>query len=165
MKVGKLGLLIVFGLVLLTNCNNNEDDGIDCSLFDPAFPELHIRLVDETGTNLIENGTINPENITVEGNFSNPGFRYIPPNEFAEPDAEIRKYDNTIFLFIANKSKFEYTINLNDTTSIILKFDARFAELPCEVSYFIPTKLTFNNQNVESENEESELSFLAKIEI
>ena len=151
--------------ILISSCSNNDDEGIDCSLFDPAFPELYIRLVDETGANLIENGTIDPENITVKGNFSNPGFRYVPPNEFAEPNADIRKYDNTLFLFIANESNFEYTINLNDTTSIILKFDARFAELPCEVSYFIPTKLTFNNQNIESENEESELRFLAEIKI
>lgn len=151
--------------ILISSCSNNDDEGIDCSLFDPAFPELYIRLVDETGANLIENGTIDPENITVEGNFSNPGFRYVPPNEFAEPNADIRKYDNTLFLFIANESNFEYTINLNDTTSIILKFDARFAELPCEVSYFIPTKLKFNDQNIESENEESELRFLAEIKI
>ena len=152
--------------ILLTSCSNDDDNGIDCSLFDPAFPELYIRLVDETGANLIENGTIDPENITVEGDFSNPGFRYIPPSEFGEPDAEIRKYDNTLFLFIANESNFEYTINLDDSISIILNFEARFAELPCEVSYYIPTKLSYNNQNIESENAESnELTFLAEIQL
>ncbi len=161
----KILTLFLIG-ILISSCSNNDDEEvIDCSLFDPAFPELYIRLVDETGTNLIENETIDPEDITVEGDFSNPGFRYIPPHGFAEPDSDIRKYDNTLFLFIPNESKFEYTINLNDTTSIILEFDARFAELPCEVSYFIPTKLTFNNQNIESENEESELIFLAEIKI
>ena len=161
----KILTLFLIG-ILISSCSNNDDEEvIDCSLFDPAFPELYIRLVDETGTNLIENETIDPENITVEGDFSNPGFRYIPPHGFAEPDSDIRKYDNTLFLFIPNESKFEYTINLNDTTFIILEFDARFAELPCEVSYFIPTKLTFNNQNIESENEESELIFLAEIKI
>ena len=161
----KILTLLLIG-ILISSCSNNDDEEvIDCSLFDPAFPELYIRLVDETGTNLIENETIDPEDITVEGDFSNPGFRYIPPHGFAEPDSDIRKYDNTLFLFIPNESKFEYTINLNDTTSIILEFDARFAELPCEVSYFIPTKLTFNNQNIESENEESELIFLAEIKI
>ena len=161
----KIFTLLLIG-ILISSCSNNDDDGIDCSLFDPAFPELYIRLVDETGANLIENGTIDPENITVEGDFSNPGFRYIPPNEYAEPDADIRKYDNTLFLFIANESKFEYTINLNDTTSINLEFDARFAELPCEVSYFIPTKLIYNDQTIESENAETdELIFLAEIEI
>ena len=66
--------LILIGLLL--SCSNNDDDGIDCSLFDPAFPELYIRLVDETGTNLIDNGTIDPDNITIEGNFSNADFRF-----------------------------------------------------------------------------------------
>ena len=161
----KILTLFLIG-ILLTSCSNDDDNGIDCSLFDPAFPQLYIRLVDETGANLIENGTFDPENITVEGDFANPGYRYIPHNEFAEPDADIRKYDNTLFLFIANESKFEYTINLDDSTSIILNFDARFAELPCEVSYFIPTKLIYNNQNIESENAETdELTFLAEIQI
>ncbi|GGD97912.1 hypothetical protein [Maribacter cobaltidurans] len=161
----KLLILFLIG-ILFTSCSSDDDNGIDCSLFDPAFPELYIRLVDETGTNLIENGTIDPENITVEGDFSNPGFQYIPPNEFAEPDADIRKYDKTLYLFIPNESNFKYTINLDDSTSIILNFEARFAELPCEVSYYIPTKLTFNNQNVESENAETdELIFLAEIKI
>lgn len=160
----KIFTLLLIG-ILVSNCSNNDDDGIDCSLIIPAVPELYIRLVDETGANLIENGTIQPENITVEGVFSNPGFRYIPPNEFAEPDADIRKYDNTLNLFIPNESNFEYTINLDDSTSIILNFEARFAEPPC-VSYFIPTKLIYNNQNVESENAETdELIFLAEIKI
>lgn len=159
--------ILIFSLIgiLISSCSNDDEGGIDCTVFDPAFPELYIRLVNKTGANLIENGTIDPENITVEGDFSNPDFLYIPPHEFAEPDADIRKYDNTLLLFIPRESKFEYTINLNDTTSIILEFDARLVELPCGVSYFIPTKLTYNNQNVESENEESELKFLAEIEI
>ena len=161
----KLLTLFLIG-ISLTSCSSDDDNGIDCSLFDPAFPELYIRLVDETGANLIENGSIDPENITVEGNFSNPDFRYIPPNEFAEPDAHIRKYDNTLYLFYPNESNFEYTINLDDSKSIILNFEARFAELPCGVSYYIPTKLTYNNQNVESENAETdELIFLAEIQI
>ncbi|QYA26919.1 hypothetical protein G3I01_15920 [Gramella sp. MT6] len=108
----KKRLTILLIGILISSCSNNDDDGIDCSIFDPAILELYIRLVDENGDNLIENGTIDPENITVEGDFSNPGFRYIPPNEFAEPDADIRKYDNTLFLFIPNQPKFEYTIFL-----------------------------------------------------
>ena len=159
-------LTLLFIGILFISCSNEEDNGINCSLFDPAFPELYVRLVDETGANLIENGTIDPETIMVEGDFSNPGFRHIPPNEFGEPDAEIRKYDNTLYLFIANESNFEYTINLDDSTSIILNFETRFAELPCGVSYYLPTKLTYNNQNIESENTESdELAFLAEIEL
>jgi hypothetical protein len=126
---------------------------------------LYLRLVDENGANLIKNITIEPENIRVEGNFINSGFRPIPSNKFAEPDADIRKYDDSLFLFIVDELKFEHAINLNNTISMVLEFDARFAEFPCGVSYFISTKLNFNNQNTALDNEESELKLLTEIEI
>ncbi|EAQ50980.1 hypothetical protein [Leeuwenhoekiella blandensis] len=160
----KIFTLLLIG-ILVSSCSNDDDEGIDCSLFDPAFPEIYIRIVDETGANLLENGTIDPENITVEGDFSNPGFRFNPPNEYAGPDSEIRKYDNTLSLYIPYESEFDYIINLDESTTIVLEFEAKLAELPCDVSFFIPTKLTFNSQNIESENEESDLIFLAEIEI
>ena len=74
--------IILIGL-LLSSCSNEDDDGIDCSLFDPAFPSLYLRIVDDTGANLIENGTIDPNNIGIEGDFENAGFQFIPANEFA----------------------------------------------------------------------------------
>ena len=79
--------------ILFTSCSSDDDNGIDCSLFDPAFPELYIRLVDETGANLIENGTFDPENITIEGDFSNPDFRYIPPSEYDDEYIRVEKRD------------------------------------------------------------------------
>lgn len=40
------------------------------------------------------------------------------------------------------------------------------AEIPCGISYYVPTKLTYNNQNVESKNTDTDkLMFLAEIEI
>lgn len=141
----KILTLILIGF-LISSCSSDDDNEINCALFDPAFPELYIRLVDGTGVNLIENGTIDPENITVEGDFSNPDFRYIPTNEFAESDADIRKYDNSLSLLIPRESKFEYTINLNVTTSIILEFDAKFAEIPCEISFFVPINLSLTTK-------------------
>jgi len=95
---------------------------------------LYLRLVDENGANLIKNVTIEPENIRVEGNSINSGFRPIPSNKFAKHDADIRKYDDSLFLFIVDELKFEHTINLNNTISMVLEFDARFAEFPGGVS-------------------------------
>ncbi|SFU67551.1 hypothetical protein SAMN05216480_112142 [Pustulibacterium marinum] len=161
----KLLAFVLIG-ILFASCSSDDANEVDCSLFDPVFPELYIRLVDDTGANLIENGTVNPENITVEGNFESPGFWYIPPNEFANPDADIRKYDHTLSLSIPNESNFEYTIHLNSTTTIVLNVEAKFVELPCGVSYFVPTKLTYNNQNIISENAATdEFIFLAEIEL
>lgn len=154
----------VIGL-LVSGCSNNDENEINCSLFDPLFPELYLKLVDENGVNLIENGTFDPNNITVEGNFSNPGFRYNPAHEYAEPDADIRKYDHTLYLFIPRESQFEYTINLNDTTSIVLAFEAELTEIPCDLSYFLPTKISFNNEVLELVQEESDLKFLTIVQL
>ncbi len=156
---------IILIAAFISGCSNNNDDdnGIDCRLFDPEFPELYLRLVDENGANLITNGTIDPENITVEGDFMNPGFRYNPPHEYAEPDADIRKYDNTLSIFIPREAKFKYTINLNETTSITLEFEAELIEIPCGLSYYVPTAAVWNHQEIALQKEEFDLQFLIEV--
>ncbi|WP_424492611.1 hypothetical protein [Salinimicrobium sp. GXAS 041] len=160
-------IFIIILLAAFTSaCSSNDDDnGIDCRLFDPEFPELFVRMVDENGVNLIRIGTIDPENITVEGDFMNPGFRYIPPHEYAEPDAEIRKYDNTLSMFIPREEKFEYKINLDDSTSITLEFEAELVEIPCELFYYVPTGAVFNNQEIALQNEATDLQFLIEVSL
>ena len=156
-------MIILVGLLFLS-CSNDDNDGIDCALFDPAFPSLYIRIVDDAGTNLIENGTIDPNNITVEGNFTGAGFRYIPKNEFAVPSAYIRAFDNTLFLFVPNEPIFQYTINLNDTDSIDLVFTAELTKIPCDISYFKPNGGVYNNETLEL-SVVPPLQFLAIIEM
>ena len=154
----------VIGL-LISGCSNNDENEINCSLFDPLFPELYLRLVDETGANLIENGTFDPENITVEGDFPNPRFSYIPAHEYAEPDARIRKYDHTLFLLIPGESQFEYTAHLDATTSIVLQFEAELTEIPCGISYYVPTGVSFNDEVLELVQEKSDLKFLTVVQL
>lgn len=127
---------------------SNSDDGIDCSLYDPAFPALYVRIVDETGTNLIENGTIDPVYISVEGDFLNAGFRFVPPNEFANPDAEIRELDNSLNLTIPHSSTFQYTIHLNEMDPIKVDFTAELKRIACDLSYFLPIEAIINNQSL-----------------
>ncbi|CDF79485.1 conserved hypothetical protein [Formosa agariphila KMM 3901] len=161
----KICVLFLIG-ILMSSCSDDDKECIDCALFDPAFPDLYIRLVDETGINIIENGTIDPKDITVEGNFSNPNFYYMPPNEYVEPDADIRVYDNTLLLYIPRASAFEYTLHLNDSTAIVLEFEADYTEIPCNISYYNTTQLIYNNQNIESElGASNTLTFLAEIEL
>ena len=76
----KVFVIIIIGF-LFPSCTS-DDDGIDCEIFDPAFPSLFIRIVDATGANLIENENIDPNNITVEGDFPNAGFQFIPASVF-----------------------------------------------------------------------------------
>ncbi len=160
----KVFLLILLG-ILVSSCSNDDYNSIDCSLYDPAFPELYIKLVDDKGRNLIDVGAVDPDDITVDADFSYPNFIYIPPDEYAEPDASIRKYDNTLLLLIPRESKFEYTININETSSFVLNFKAELTEIPCGLSYYIPTDVTFKNKKLELEKEESDIRFLTVVEL
>ena len=46
----KVFVIIIIGF-LFPSCTS-DDDGIDCEIFDPAFPSLFIRIVDATGATL-----------------------------------------------------------------------------------------------------------------
>tara|TARA_R110002049_G_scaffold4504_7_gene31333 strand:+ start:9210 stop:9686 length:477 start_codon:yes stop_codon:yes gene_type:complete len=156
----KIFIFITIG-VILSNCSNDDNDGINCQLFDPAFPTLYIKLVDSNGNNLIEDGIINPDEITLQNGL---GLRFNPPNEFASPDSEIRELDNTIELFISNESTFQYAIKLNATDVILLDFSAELTEIPCDITYYVPTRVVYDNQNLEL-TEGSSLEFLTDLEL
>lgn len=144
----KIVRLLVMVLLFLS-CSNGDDDGIDCALFDPGFPSLYIRIVNSTGDNLIGNGTIDPNDVKVEGDFLGAGFQFIPPNEFANPDADIREFDNTLKISIPNESKFQYTIHLDDITSIKVDFTAELTRIPCDITYFKPNNVTLDGETFE----------------
>ena len=92
------------------------------------------------------------------------GFRFNPPNEFANPDSEIREFDNTIELFIPNESTFQYVIKLNDTETVTLDFLAELTKIPCNITYYTPTGVVYNTQNLEL-REGSSLEFITDIEL
>jgi hypothetical protein len=145
---------------MLSNCSEN-DGGIDCALFDPGFPSLYVRLIDQNGDNLIGNGTIDPNEIIL---LKGLGFRYNPPNEFAVPDSDIRKFDNTIKLYIPNESTFQYIIKLSETDVVTLDISAQRKNIPCDLFYYIPTGILQNNKELQIE-EVFTLEFIAKITI
>lgn len=142
-----------------SNCSNDNGDGIDCSLFDPAFPTLFLKLVDANDTNLFESSELNPDTIRVTGDFPNAGFVFNPAREFAVPDADIRMLDNTIQLFIPNASNFQYTIHLSENDSVVVDFSAELTKIPCDLSYYLPLEGTFDNSTFELK-EISPLQFL-----
>lgn len=142
-------ILLIMTAPIWMGCSNNDDaDSIDCSLIDLAFPTLFVKIVDSTGANKIENGTIDPENIQVEGDFTGAGFRFVPENEFANPDAEIRQFDNTLNLFIPYQPTFTYHIHLNDTETVNINFKAELTETLCNITYYKPTAGVFNGEEV-----------------
>ncbi len=137
-------LIMIMGIL---GCS--DDDSIDCALFDPAFPALFIKLVDASGANLIENGSINAENIKVEGAFANAGFIFNPANEEADSNATIRKFDNTLQLFIPGESTFQYTIYLSDEEAITVDFSSKLTRIECGLSFFTPVGSSFGELELE----------------
>ena len=138
---------IIFILIgfLFSNCSN-VDDEVDCERYDPAFPSLYLKLVDSSGNNLIENGTLDPNNITLVRGES---IRFNPASQFAVPDADIRIYDNTLKLSIPRQTTFEYVIQLEENHTISLKYSAVEKKILCGLSYFVPTGARLENEPLE----------------
>ena len=154
-------MLLTFISFLVSNCTNDDDAGIDCALIDPVFSSLYIKFVDANGNNLIENETIDPDEILLENGF---GFRFNPPEEFAAPEAEIRVLDNTLALFIPNESIFQYSLDLGGGNRVTLDFTAERTEIECNLVYYTPTSVTNNDKTLALE-EVFTLVFLSEVEL
>jgi len=134
-------------LGFIFGCSSSDEGGIDCTLYDPAFPSLHIRIVDSAGTNLIDNGVIDPNNISVEGDFPNAQFQIVPDYEFVSSDPDNGALNYSLSVVIPRKATFKYTINLADiNTTYSFDFTAKLMHLPCDISFFTPVKGSSNNQ-------------------
>lgn len=144
MKIGKFRVLIFSVFVLIISCDKN-DDSINCGTFDAELPLLFVKITDTSGTNLIENGTIDITNINIESNFSTASFQFIPANELGDKS----EFDNSLALSIPNESTFQYTINLDGFESIVLDFTAEFIRIPCDITFFKPVRVNFNTDELE----------------
>jgi phosphatidate phosphatase PAH1 len=139
----KRKLLLIISAIFLVNCSQKDDGGIDCSLFDPVFPSLYLKIIDANGVNLFENGTFNPEDVSTKGNFSNAGFNFISINE------DNRSLDNSLLLSIPNQLASTYTIQLNSTNTIAIDFKTEEVKLPCSISYYKPTEAQLLTKKLE----------------
>ncbi len=157
-------LLVILSVNMLFSFTDDNPEDIDCALFDPASPTLYVKLIDDNGDNLIENGTIDPDSLHVTGDFANVGFNFVPANEYAVPNADIRKFDNTVQLGIPQQTKFQYFIYFGQIDSIRVDVSAKLTEIPCDISYFTPTRVTFMGADDDLSGESS-LQFLAELEL
>ena len=162
--LNKKKIAVVWFVGLLLAACSDDDDEINCELFDPAFPALFLRIVDDSGTNRIENGTVDPENIEVEGDFLGAGFQFIPANEFADPDSSIRELDNTLNLSLPNESRFRYLLRIDNFEPVTITFTAELTEIPCDIIYFTPIRAESNGQELELQ-ETFPLEFLVVLEL
>ncbi|MBZ9619158.1 hypothetical protein [Psychroflexus lacisalsi] len=139
-------IFLICMIPILNGCSstNDDNDEIDCALIDIAIPSLYVKIIDSTNANLIENGTIYPDKIEVDGNFQNPSFRFIPESVSVDPE-----FFNTLNLFIPNATNFQYTLHLDDLETIVIDFTAERISFICDVTYYEPSKAIINNLEVE----------------
>ncbi len=149
---------ILIFVLIFCSCLEDDDGGVDCSLVDVAHPSLYVKIVDSTGENLIANGSIDPDQIEVEGDFENPMFVLIPEDEFNNP-----KLHNSLRLGIPLESQFQYTLHLDDSDSVTVDFTAELIEEPC-VYFFKPTEASVNGVEVDLEEVDT-LQYLVVVEI
>lgn len=149
----------VFSLFLMfASCESTDDEVIDCTLFDPSFPQFFVKFVDNDGNNLIENGSLSPKDIKVSGDFENAFGHVVPGSHFKFPE------NNTLNLGLAQKISFEYHIEIKETLLRTLKFTAEKRKIPCDISFFVPLTVSYGNLALQLD-EESALKYFVAITI
>ncbi|MDN3595817.1 hypothetical protein [Zunongwangia endophytica] len=161
----KVTLRYLFLLVFLVGCAGDDDGETECSsrqdvLLDSYYsPQCLIRLVDASGENLIENGSIDPETIKIESDLGDPGFVYIPEIEYAEPNSKLSEAQYSLGVFLLGYTEtFQYQISIDGYETVDLVLQAEQIEEPC-YSYIIPVGASVNGEVLE-EIEISEFELL-----
>lgn len=152
-------LLICVLFIVFINCKS--DDGIDCELFDPAFPQLFVKFVDSDGNNLIKNGSINSDNIIVLNAEENSVGTVILPNGF-EVNPDSNPFNYTLKIFSPNSSSETYNIHLEENTIEVLTIESELKNIPCGISFYTPISATYNNMKI-TVNEENLLDFIITV--
>ena len=145
----KYTLRLLFVFLLFTGCAGDEED-INCSAYSPIIPGLNLRFVDASGNNLIENGSIDPENIRVESNSETLDFELITEDRFGEQDADFRIFSNSIFFkVVPRRSSFQFTITAENYNSVTVDFLAERHDLRCGISYYEVTEASSSETSLE----------------
>ncbi|WBL22472.1 hypothetical protein [Zunongwangia sp. HRR-M8] len=160
----KASLRFLFLLVFLVGCASDDDGEIDCNFEANAFldsyysPQFLLRLVDASGENLLENGSIDPETITIESDLGNPGFVYISEIEYAETNSIYSEIEYSLGVYmLGSKESFKYQISVEGFETVEVIIQAEQIEEPC-YSYIIPVGASVNGEVLEEiEISETEL--------
>ncbi|WP_341215299.1 hypothetical protein [uncultured Wocania sp.] len=139
-------ITLLFCVLCFTACKTDDDNGIDCDLFDPANRNLFIELVDGNGNNLIENNTFVADDIKVlfNGNtITNVVFN------------DVEGIENLIALSLigeAGNNTFEIQLSSEITDTLILNLKAE--SQICGWTFFSLNSATYNDvlQTIEDFN-------------
>lgn len=137
---------IIFCLVMVS-CNSNDNDGVDCQLFDPAFETFSIELLDSDSNNLIENGTYDREEVQILYNGRSIGF-----------------INNTISFETVGDGETIFTVFLNDATKDTLELDVDSTLGPCDITFYSVISAKYNNESmvIRAENDYSKIITVTK---
>lgn len=109
--------LILFLLLFVLSCKNDDDNEVDCSVLDIAPPNIYIELVDGDGNNLIENKTYIADNITITFNdfvIENVVFKNVPSiKNFIALSVFGNEGDNTFDVHLSDSETDKLTLNLS----------------------------------------------------
>lgn len=152
-------LLICVLCFIFISCNN--DDSIDCALFDPAFPQLSVKFVDNDENNLIKNGFLNPDNIIVLNTEGKSVGTVILPDGF-EVNPDNNPFNYTLSIVSPNSSSETYNIHLEENTIEVLTIESELKNIPCGISFYTPISATYNNMKI-TVNEENLLDFIITV--
>ncbi|UAB85363.1 hypothetical protein INR75_04910 [Zunongwangia sp. SCSIO 43204] len=82
----------------------------------------------------------------MNADFENASFRYIPANDYAQPDSGIRLLDHSLALSIAYAESFKYQIQAEGFNPIEIDFSTIRKNLPCNVSLYLPNQASSNGE-------------------
>ena len=125
-------------IILSLSCEDSQDSGIDCALYDPFLSNLIIELVNDQGDNLIANNTYLADEITVSDNgytSTNVVFNNVPGLE------------NVITLNLFGTSGDNtFMIHLSDTVSDTLVLNLSVDMSVCNIPLYTLNQATYNGE-------------------
>ncbi|SFZ90414.1 hypothetical protein SAMN05428642_101922 [Flaviramulus basaltis] len=130
-----------FSLILcflcLLSCKNDDESDIDCALFDPFIKNLHIKLIDNNGNNLIENETYIADDIKIkinENEYTNVVFKNVEG---------IKNLITLNLLGIAGENIYEVELSNNEIDTLILNLTLE--PTICGFSYVTLNSASYNS--------------------
>lgn len=142
-----IGTLLCF--LILFSCKDDKDE-IDCSLFDPANPNLYIKLLDSNGNNLIENNTYKPNEITVSFNgqtITNVVF------------TTVKGLENLITLNVmGTEGNNQFDIKLSNSETDVLIMNLSLISQKCGWKFYKLNSVTYNDEIVSIKDESGNYS-------
>lgn len=139
MKAHLFTLLFLFTII---SCSNNEDAGIDCSLFDPGPQNILVNLIGHKGENPILDGTYDPAVIEVTANGEMAGRAIIldgGPRAFIYINKQIAGIENQV----------RYLIKLNEEETDTLDVFYSVRNIECGHRIFTAEKIIYNDEEKE----------------